>query len=120
MQFLNNWLQMYQMGKTMVPYIVDKGYKEVAIYGMGILGQRLCDEFEDSEVMVKYAIDQNAANIQDIVEVKHPSETLENVDAIIVTSLYYFNEIKQMMEKKMDCPIISIYDCLAPEYVKFS
>ena len=117
--FLNNWLQMYQMKKNMVPYIEYMGYKSIAIYGMGILGQRLYDELEESDIIVKYAIDQNAANIRDLVDVKHPSEELETVDAVIVTSLYYFDEIKRDMESKMECPVISLMDCLAPEYTKF-
>lgn len=117
--FLNNWLQMYQMKKNMVPYIWDMGYKSIAIYGMGILGQRLYDELEESRITVKYAIDRNAANIRDLVDVKHPSEELETVDAVIVTSLYYFDEIKRDMESKMECPVISLMDCLAPEYTKF-
>lgn len=117
-QFLNNWLQMYQMKKNMVPYILDMGYKSIAIYGMGILGQRLYDELEESDIKVKYAIDRNAANIRDLVDVKHPSEELEPVDAVIVTSLYYFDEIKSDMESKMKCPVISLMDCLAPEYTK--
>lgn len=118
-QFLNNWLQMYQMKKNMVPYILDMGYKSIAIYGMGILGQRLYDELEESDIIVKYAIDRNAANIRDLVDVKHPSEELEPVEAVIVTSLYYVDEIKRDMESKMECPVISLMDCLAPEYTKF-
>lgn len=119
LQFLNNWLQMYQMKKNMVPYIKYMGYKSIAIYGMGILGQRLYDELEECDILVKYAIDRNAANIRDLVDVKHPSEELESVDAIIVTSLFYFEEIKREMENKMECPIISLTECLAPEYTKF-
>lgn len=117
-QFLNNWLQMYQMKKTMIPYIMYMGYTNIAIYGMGILGQRLYDELEGSSITVKYAIDRNAANIKDLVDVKHPSEELEDVDAVIVTSLYYFDEIKRDMDSKMGCPVISVMDCLAPEHTK--
>lgn len=115
-QLLSNWIQMYQMKKNMVPYIADRGYKNIAIYGMGVLGQRLYDELEESDITVKYAIDRNAINIKDLVDVKHPSEEMEPVDAIIVSSLYYFEEIKNTLESRVECPIISIKDCLAPEY----
>jgi len=118
--FLNNWLIMYQMKKNMIPYIEDMGYKKIAIYGMGILGKRLYDELEDSTITVLYAIDQNAENIRDLVDVKHPSDELEEVDAVIVTSLHYYDEIKQNMSKKLQCPIISIQDCLAPEFSKIA
>ena len=96
------------------------GYKKIAIYGMGILGQCLYDELEESSVDIVYAIDRNAAYIQDLLDIKHPSEILEEVDAVIVTSLYYYEEIKQTMEKKMNCPIISISECLAPEFSKLA
>jgi len=118
--FLNSWLIMYQMDKNMIPYIEDMGYEKIAIYGMGILGQRLYDELENTSILVRYAIDQNAANIRDLVEIKHPSDELEEVDAVIVTSLYYYDEIKQNLSKKLQCPIISIKDCLAPEFSKLA
>lgn len=118
--FLNNWLIMYQMKKNMVPYIEYMNYKNIAIYGMGVLGQRLYDELEGTSVNVAYAIDQNAVNIRDLVDIKCPSDVLEEVDAVIVTSLYYYEEIKQAMKKKMNCPVISISDCLAPEFSKLA
>ena len=38
-------------------------YKEIAIYGMSYLGERLADELAGSDITVKYAIDRNADNI---------------------------------------------------------
>lgn len=39
-----------------------------------------------------------------------PDDTLPDVDAIIVTAFFFFDEIEQELEDKIDCPIISIED----------
>ena len=39
-------------------------------------------------------------------------DELEEVDAIVVTPISAFGEIKQTLEKKVDCPIISLEDVL--------
>ena len=43
-------------------------------------------------------------------EVLKPDDTLPDVDAIIVTAFFFFDEIEQELEDKIDCPIISIED----------
>ena len=39
-------------------------------------------------------------------------DELESVDAIIVTPIYYFEEIEGKLVEKVDCPIISIEDIM--------
>lgn len=110
MQVMNQWIMNKQNGKDLKDFFLANGYKEIAIYGMSYLGERLADELSDSEITVKYAIDRNADNIYTPFELLKPDDTLPEVDAIIVTAVSFFDEIEQDLEDKVDCPIISIED----------
>lgn len=108
----DQWLQIRQQGKTLAEYFTKNGYKTVAVYGMKELGERLCDELKGSDVIVNYAIDRNADSIYADVDVVTPDEELEPVDVIVVTAIYYFDEIEEMLSQKVDYPIISLKDVL--------
>ena len=64
----------------------------------------------DSGIKVAYAIDKNAENIYADVEVRDPKDVMDDVDAVIVTSVFFFDEIEEQLENVFDCPIISLED----------
>lgn len=41
-----------------------------------------------------------------------PGENMPEVDAIVVTPIYYYYEIQEMLSSKVDCKIISLEDIL--------
>ncbi len=100
------WLEMRQKGKTIVPYMIEKNYKRIAIYGMKELGHRLVDELYGSEIVVKYVIDKSP--VLGEFNVIKPEEEFDEVDAIVVTADYYYDEIKDELSKKCSYPIISL------------
>lgn len=108
----NQWLRIRQEGKTLVEYFEKNEYKTVAIYGMKELGERLYAELEGSDIKVEYIIDRNADQICADVDVITPDEKLEPVDVIVVTALYYFDEIEEMLSEKVDYPIVSLKNIL--------
>lgn len=109
---LDQWLQVRQEGKTLVDYFKRQNYKTVAIYGMKELGERLYDELEGSGITVCYVIDKNADSIYADVEVVSPDDDLEPVDVIVVTAIYYFDEIAGALKEKVDYPVVSLEDIL--------
>ena len=109
---MTQWVKIKQEGKSLVSYFEANGYHNIAVYGMNYVGQTLCKELENSSVTVKYGIDQNAENIYADCEVITMDDELESVDAIIVTPIYYFEEIEGKLVEKVDCPIISIEDIM--------
>jgi len=110
MQVMNQWIIDKQNGKELSEFFVANGYKEIAIYGLSYLGERLLDELEGTDIAVKYAIDKNADNIYAPCEVVKPDDTLAPVDAIVVTAFFFFDEIERDLEDKADYPVISIED----------
>lgn len=110
---MNQWVKVKQEGKNLSSYLEKKGYHEIAIYGMHYAGETLVDELAGSNVKIKYAIDQNADKIYaDFNVITLDDNELEKVDAVVVTSITYFDEIEEKLEKRIDCPIISLEEIL--------
>ena len=76
---------------------------------MGDLGIRLAEDLEGGSVGVDYGIDRDiSCSIARIEEVYTPEDELPDTDAIVVTPYAVFEEIKRNLEKKVNCPIISL------------
>lgn len=108
----NDWLRLKQDGKSMTTYFDRKGYKSIAIYGMHYMGMSLLNELKNSQVKVKYGIDKNADHIFADCKVITPDEEFEDVDAIIVTPVFYFESIEEELSPKTSCPVISLEEVL--------
>lgn len=107
---LNEWLYLKQNGTSLDTYFKKNDYNSIAIYGMGEMGSRLYDELKESDVTVKYAIDKNAASVYSGLEVIDPEEEFPEVDVVVVTATFAFDEIENSIENKVNCPIVSLED----------
>ena len=107
---LNHWLALKQEGKSLTEYFVTNGYKELAIYGMGEMGNRLYDELKGTEIQVKYAIDKNVASTYSELDVKEIDDEFPEVDVLVVTATFVFDEIKEELSKNVNMPIVSLED----------
>ena len=108
---LNQWLILKQEGRNLSEYFEKKSYKTIAIYGMGEMGNRLYDELKNTEIEVKYAVDKNAAGTYSELDVIDPDDSdWGEVDAVIVTATFAFEEIEEMLSEKIDYPVISLED----------
>lgn len=108
----NKWIKSKQEGKTFKKYFDNMEYKSAAIYGMSYVGERLLTELKDSGVEVRYAVDLNSSRIYSDIEVYSPKDNLPKADVMIVTAVYFFDEIYNKMKEKVTCPIVSIEDLL--------
>lgn len=112
MLLFNQWLKMKQEGKEIVEYLHKNRIKTIAIYGMSYVGQRLYDELKGTDIEIAYAIDKNADNIYAEIDILSPDEELPPTDAVIVTSVFYYDEIKCKLQNKMKSRIFSLEDIL--------
>ena len=109
---MNQWVKVKQGGKNLAEYFKGNSYKKIAIYGMSYAGETLVDELRGTEVKVVYGIDKNADTIYSDVDVLSMEDDLAKVDAVVVTAITFFDEIKEKLLKKLDCPILSLEDIL--------
>jgi dienelactone hydrolase len=111
-QMMTQWVKVKQEGKHLASYFEKNGYKKIAIYGMSYAGETLLNELKDTDIKVAYGIDQNAESLYVDVDVVTMDDDLEEVDAIVVTAITFFDEIEEKLSEKVDCPIISLEDVL--------
>lgn len=109
---MNQWVKIKQEGKKVSDCLEERGYKTIAIYGMSYAGERLLDELKSGGVTVKYGIDKKADGIYSEIDVISPDSALEQVDAVIVTSIFFIDDIEKALSEKLSCPVISLEDIL--------
>ena len=109
---MNQWVKVKQEGKNLSVYFQKYGYKRIAIYGMRYAGETLVDELKNTEIEVSYGIDKNADSIYSNIAICSMEDNLDKVDAVVVTAISFFSEIKQKLSEKVDCPVISLEDIL--------
>lgn len=115
-EFMNRWLLLKQKGVDLSSFFVRQGIHSIAIYGIDHMGQRLYDELKGSSIRVAYAIDRNSRNLDWEIPVFCPDDPLEDVDAVVITPLFDFMDIKAALERKMDCRMLFIEEILFYEF----
>ena len=111
MQMLNRWIRNKNEGKNIAEYLLANGYEQVAIYGLGFVGESLYDELKHTDVEVKYAIDNNADNlVYENLTIIKPTKNMEHVDVIIVTAVYFYDDIEDMLRTITGDKVISLED----------
>lgn len=110
---LNQWLCIKQENKNLAEYFKDNNYNRIAVYGLGEMGNRLIDELKNTEIEVAYGVDKDIDNVFCDIKVyslDDIEEAAEKVDAIVVTAIFAYDEIKEQLNEKMDCSIVSLED----------
>ena len=62
-QMMNQWVRVKQTKRNLSVYFQDRGYQHIAIYGMGIIGQTLLDEFRNTDIEVVYGVDRDRKSV---------------------------------------------------------
>lgn len=113
---LSQWLSEKINNKNLEEYFRNNEIKNIAIYGMGTLGELLYQELKNTDINVKYFVDKNAAKLYygiddlPIVSVDDLGSS-EKVDAIIVTPVFDFDSIEENIKNKnYDSNVISLED----------
>lgn len=70
------------------------------------------DELSGTDIEVVYGIDKNAESIYLNINVVTIEGNLEEVDAVVVTAITFYDEIEAELSKKLKCPIVSLEDIL--------
>lgn len=108
----NEWVRLKNQGKNLDEFFVKNGWSDIAIYGVGELGNRLLEELKGSSVTVKYAIDEHTDNVFSDMEVKEPNGELTPVDVIVVTPFFEYEKIEEKLMNLVEYPVVSIEDII--------
>lgn len=106
------WIAAKQRGKSIAEYLLHENINTIAVYGMGDIGIRLCKELQGTDINIKYIMDQSMTLDTIFAPRIKLDEELPKVDAIIVTPINVFPQIRDMLSSKTDCTIISMEDVI--------
>lgn len=109
---LEQWMRRKEQNNSLRKVLKRKGISTVAIYGLGMLGEHLKTELEETEIVVKYAIDIRKKGLKRDIPILGFDDLLPEVDAIIVCVANEFYEITKKLKEKTDILILSLEDIL--------
>lgn len=106
---LTRWMELKIGGFCIADILNRLEYNHVAVYGYAELGQLLCKELANTQIRVLYIIDKKvkdtgAANLP----VYAPRKGLPEVDAVVVTAVYYFEDIEEELSQMGYDNIVSL------------
>ena len=67
---------------------------------------------QENKIEVVYGIDIRGRGIYTAVPVYAMDETLEEVDAVVVTTVAFYDEVKKKLLSKLSCNILSLEEIL--------
>lgn len=118
-KILELWHKQKQEGKEVKTYFVKNDIKSVAIYGMTQTAVILQKELVDAGIRIVCGIDRNAKTGGTGIISKKPSDLqavdiIGKVDAIIVTPVYDFSAIYDLLYEKVGdkVPILGLDEIL--------
>ncbi len=111
-QILMKWMWIRGHGIKIDRFFLDNSYFNIAIYGMGYLGECLYYELLESDVNVKYGIDHTAVDFRKELSIYRIEDDLAKVDAVVLTIAEAEEAFVEKVRKKMNCPVLMISEIL--------
>ena len=110
----DRWVEVLQAGGRMDAFLQARGIVSVAVYGYGHMGKLLAAELHRSKLVhLAYVTDQSKKVLDIDVPFHLASEMLPPVDMIIVTAVYYFDDVRSALQSAgVQARIVSLYDLL--------
>lgn len=107
-----DWMKLRNKGIRISDFCKKHNYLNIAIYGMGYIGEYLYDELPDCDIKIVYAIDRSARDFSQKLSIFKIEDELVSVDAVIVTMVENTEEIIGIVKEKLDCPVITISEII--------
>ena len=110
---LTRWMDLKIRGGSTADILKKLGYSRIAVYGYAELGQLLCRELTGTEVDVSYVIDKKVKDTKmKNLPVYFLQNDLPDVDVIVVTAIYYFDEIQKELLQMGYNNVVSLRELL--------
>lgn len=109
-RLLINWFKLKQSKTSIIEYFIERNYQKVAIYGSGEIGKILYKELDQSPIQVVTFVNKNrnpdGLNLYGrMISIIGVDELLNSkgryhIDAVIVTPIYDYQKIKNVLSTR--------------------
>ncbi len=107
-----NWLRSSHDREKIILWFKKKEINSIAMCGIDELGRHLLSELEGTEIEIKFLIDRNTRREIGDYKIYALSDELPEIDTIIVTSVFEFDEIASKLKAKETTKIISLAEVI--------
>lgn len=112
-RLFDRWLWLKLAQKGIQNYFDKQGYRTLAVYGVGEICNRFYEEISQIPgIEIKYILEKEPGNEHPVLPVYCLQDEVPEVDAVVVSLDYIYEDIKTVLVGKFDCPIISIDDVI--------
>lgn len=106
--FMNRWMLLKNRNISLRIWFEKKSIYHIALYGYSEMASRLAEELEESSVTVAYYLDKEEKWTEDGRRTITIEQFQPSVDMIVVTSFFYYDEIKELINQKYRIRIVSL------------
>ena len=85
-QLLNKWLMLEKRNRSVIDLLLESEWREIAVYGYGVVGKLLVKELTNADFQVPFIIDRRKGELSTSIPTFTLSEILPQCDVIIVTT----------------------------------
>ncbi len=111
-RLLDRWMCNSETGKKVEDFFKELHLTNIAVYGNGALGKHLDKSLCGGDIKIQYYIDKDA----ELFRCHDPRGYIERmfpeVDAVIVTPIAEYKDIRQKLKEIYDVPIISLEEVI--------
>lgn len=108
MRLFDKWLRIKEEGRQLNSYFKEKGYRNVAIYGIGMAGKHLLADLKGTGIKVVYGIDRQGKQLNYPFPVYTIEEQIPEADVVVVTVTYEFDSIYKELRARLGSRIVSL------------
>jgi hypothetical protein len=109
---MHKWFLLKEKGVFLSKWLLEREYKEIAIYGLGEIGLHLVYELKQNGITICYSIDKKPRKNASFPVFENELDEYPQADALIVTPIVDFACIREKMLKKIQMPIISLCEII--------
>lgn len=108
MRLFNDWLAFLYAGGHIEAYFHKKGFQRTMIYGNGFIGARLAQALRKTDIEIVAVMDQAAySGVDGMIGTE---ADVPDCDCIVITPVFYYEEICSMLKEKTNIPIVPVGD----------
>lgn len=111
-ELCDDWIKLRERDIKLDKYFELRGYRHIAIYGIGNIGIHLLKELKKTGICVDYAIDANVNFYDYGLKVYSIDDKLPIVDVIVITPIFAYDSILGVLREKTKIPIVSLDDII--------
>lgn len=108
----DRWLGLKEKRQRISSYLMGKGIRTVAIYGVTDAGRRLYEELKEDGIEVVYYIDRNAPFLTEEIPVYPLKQGLPAAELVVISLVQYEKEIARDLQSVGMQRIVTIFDLI--------